>query len=165
MRVSFLSIYGECDSDCSDLDFYLYDSSGNQVDSDTSPDAQPVVTAPSNGDFRLEVRMHECDHSSGCEVSIWSDGPSVPSSLWLDNGQMASYESFFSARTLIRGTCDSDCSDLDLYVYNMSGNLVAQDIDGDPYPVVAIPYDGTFRLEVKMHNCSHSQGCEAYLEY
>ena len=67
------AIYGECDRDCADLDINLYDSSGRLVDSDTLSDAQPVVVAPYEGNFVVEVVMHECTYPSGCSTSIDSE--------------------------------------------------------------------------------------------
>ncbi len=67
------SIYGSCDSDCTDLDLFLYDSAGTLVDSDTMLDAVPVVTAPSGGTYTIEVTMPSCTHSAGCAVELRSD--------------------------------------------------------------------------------------------
>ena len=55
-------ISGACDNDCSDLDFWLTDNNGNDIDSDTSADDVPVVrvTPARNGTFSLRVRMHAC---------------------------------------------------------------------------------------------------------
>ena len=55
------NVYGECDADCTDLDIYLYDAySGDLVDSDVLYDAYPIVTAPYDGDFLIEVFMVTC---------------------------------------------------------------------------------------------------------
>jgi hypothetical protein len=55
-------ISGACDNDCSDLDFWLTDNNGNDIDSDTATDDVPVVrvTPARNGTFQLRVRMHSC---------------------------------------------------------------------------------------------------------
>lgn len=67
------SVYGACDSDCSDLDLFLYDMSGNVVSSDTLMDAVPIVTAPSEGNYVVEVTMPSCNHEAGCGVELSSD--------------------------------------------------------------------------------------------
>jgi hypothetical protein len=55
-------IMGGCDKDCSDLDLILYDSAGNQVDSDVQADDYPIVAVkPSSvAVYTLEVRMAKC---------------------------------------------------------------------------------------------------------
>lgn len=66
-------IYGDCDEDCYDLDFFLYNSAGNLVDSDTLDDAYPVVQAPYEGDYTIRIVMHDCSHPEGCAVTVDSD--------------------------------------------------------------------------------------------
>jgi hypothetical protein len=55
-------IMGACDTDCSDLDFVLYDGRGNQIDQDVELDDVPIVTVtPSRtGTFRVKVTMATC---------------------------------------------------------------------------------------------------------
>lgn len=57
------AILGACDNDCGDLDLYLSDDNGNGIDSDTSTDDFPIVrySPRRNGDFRVRIRMYECD--------------------------------------------------------------------------------------------------------
>jgi hypothetical protein len=55
-------IMGGCDKDCTDLDLVLYDSAGNQIDSDVQADDYPIVSVKPAGDavYTLEVRMAKC---------------------------------------------------------------------------------------------------------
>ena len=57
------AILAVCDEDCSDIDLYLYDEDGDQIDTDTSIDQEPVVrvTPRRNADYRVRVRMYSCD--------------------------------------------------------------------------------------------------------
>jgi hypothetical protein len=57
------AILGACDNDCGDLDLFLVDDDGNEIDSDTSADDFPVVrySPRRNGNFRVRIRMYECD--------------------------------------------------------------------------------------------------------
>ena len=65
------NVYSACDDNCFDLDLYLYDAvSGDLVASDTLLDAYPIVTAPYEGDFFIEVFMVDCD-AGACET--WTD--------------------------------------------------------------------------------------------
>ncbi|MFK8186716.1 MAG: hypothetical protein AB8B99_25350 [Phormidesmis sp.] len=67
------SVSGLCDEDCSDLDLFLYNEMGVMVDSDDGIDANPIVTAPYEGTFVVEVAVPSCTHWAGCAVSIRSD--------------------------------------------------------------------------------------------
>ena len=64
-------IYASCDLNCEDLDIYLYDAfTGELIASDTLVDANPVVTAPYDGDVLVETAMITC-YTDACEV--WTD--------------------------------------------------------------------------------------------
>lgn len=54
------------------------------------------------------------------------------------------------------GACDNDCTDLDLIVYDQSGNVVRRDIATDDNPVVTFtaPRSGKYRIEVVMAICA-----------
>jgi hypothetical protein len=67
------SIFGVCDIDCNDLDINLYDTNGSLVSSDTLIDNVPIVVAPYEGIFNVEVIMTSCTHPSGCAAQIDSD--------------------------------------------------------------------------------------------
>ncbi len=51
-----------CDEDCSDIDLYLEDENGNEIDSDVSTDDVPIIECrPAwSGRFQIRVRMYEC---------------------------------------------------------------------------------------------------------
>ncbi len=66
-------IYASCDEDCSDLDLFLYTEIGVLVDSDDAVDPFPIVTAPYDGTFSVQVTMPACNHTAGCSVSVSSD--------------------------------------------------------------------------------------------
>lgn len=59
-------------------------------------------------------------------------------------------------RYLLSGVCDRDCSDLDLALYDDSGNLLDDDTENDDVPIVTVVprWTGRFRVTVKMHACS-----------
>jgi len=66
-------IYASCDEDCLDLDLYLYTELGVLVDSDEAVDSFPIVTAPYDGTFAVQVTMPSCTHSAGCSATVSSD--------------------------------------------------------------------------------------------
>lgn len=55
-------ILGVCDNDCSDVDLTLFGPGGNQIAQDVATDDYPelLFTAPSSGQYRLQVRMVTC---------------------------------------------------------------------------------------------------------
>ena len=64
-------IYASCDANCEDLDIYLYDAYTEElIESDTLADANPVVTAPYDGEFLVETVMVVCTVDT-CEA--WTD--------------------------------------------------------------------------------------------
>jgi hypothetical protein len=54
------------------------------------------------------------------------------------------------------GVCDQDCSDIDLYLLDENGNVVAEDQGGEDHAVVEVTpaWTGSFTLRVKMYECS-----------
>ena len=64
-------IMGACDTDCSDLDFVLYDGRGNQIDQDVEMDDVPIVsvTPSRSGSFRVKVTMATCS-AEPCRYGI-----------------------------------------------------------------------------------------------
>lgn len=59
------------------------------------------------------------------------------------------------------GTCDRDCTDLDLRLYDAQNALIDSDTLNDDTPIVSVSprLRGRYRLEVKMFSCSVSP-CE-----
>ena len=57
---------------------------------------------------------------------------------------------------LIVGVCDQDCTDLDLWLYGPTGQLLDSDIAVDAVPVVQLesPTAGTYKVKVDMSTCS-----------
>lgn len=69
-------------------------------------------------------------------------------------------ESFYfdlraSKTYIIDGVCDKDCRDLDLCLFDESGNEIGCDAATDDHPVVQVSprWTGQFRLRAKMYNC------------
>lgn len=56
----------------------------------------------------------------------------------------------------VAGSCDSDCSDLDVIVYGPNGAKVVEDTATDDQPVVTFqaPQSGRYRLDVRMYVCN-----------
>ena len=62
LRGQTYMIMGVCDTDCSDLDLTLYDSDGDEVDSDLASDDVPIVSVTTDraDTYRVEISMAEC---------------------------------------------------------------------------------------------------------
>lgn len=68
------NVYGTCDSDCSDMDFRLYDGNDNLIDSDLLYDDFPIVSATPRweGNFYLKVSIPSCS-TFYCNYDIYID--------------------------------------------------------------------------------------------
>jgi hypothetical protein len=64
-------LVGVCDNDCADLDFRLFDSSGNEIASDVATDDTPVISiTPSRGGrYVLQAVMADC-RADPCRYGI-----------------------------------------------------------------------------------------------
>jgi hypothetical protein len=58
----------------------------------------------------------------------------------------------------IMGSCDNDCSNLDLKVYDTAGTMQMQDVANDDTPVLTFTANSTgrYRIEVVMSACSRN---------
>jgi hypothetical protein len=56
----------------------------------------------------------------------------------------------------IMGACDTDCSDMDLTLFDASGTEVDSDMEEDSAPIVSVRVQrtGTYRVKVDMAACS-----------
>jgi len=65
------ALVGVCDNDCTDLDFRLFDSSGNEIASDVATDDTPVIsiTPSRSGRYILQAVMADC-RADPCRYGI-----------------------------------------------------------------------------------------------
>ncbi|MDB9525570.1 hypothetical protein PN498_06190 [Oscillatoria sp. CS-180] len=83
---------------------------------------------------------------------------------FLSSGETAIYEGFFLADENIFASCDADCDDLDIYLYDAYTNeLIESDTLVDSNPIVTAPYEGDFVVEVVMVTC-YTEICEAWTD-
>ena len=56
-------IEGVCDEDCEDLDLYISDAKGNELDRDLAVDNSPLLffEPPSSGRYEIKVSMFACN--------------------------------------------------------------------------------------------------------
>lgn len=62
-------VLGICDGDCTDLNLYLIDANGQEVDNDTKDDDLPILAVPDKGSYTINVEMKACG-SSGCRYRL-----------------------------------------------------------------------------------------------
>ncbi len=82
-------IVATCDNDCTDVDLYLYDPTGELVDSDQLDDDVPVVsvTPRKGGRYALEGAMYECS-TEFCFIGIgaWARDAAASDQFGNDGG-------------------------------------------------------------------------------
>lgn len=52
------------------------------------------------------------------------------------------------------GMCDTDCSNLDMYVTDSKGNAIEQDVEEDDFPIVMLTNTGSVNVRLVMKACS-----------
>ena len=59
---------------------------------------------------------------------------------------------------VVVGVCDTDCSDVDLVLYDSRGAVYDSDTELDDFPILRFrpSYSGHFSLEVRMYDCRTS---------
>lgn len=73
-----------------------------------------------------------------------------------DDNDTYTYQLVQGKRYKFVGTCDEDCDDLDLEIYDRNGRLIDADASIDDLPVVDFraPYTGSYTLKVSLEDCS-----------
>jgi len=159
-------IRGSCDADCKDMDLYLLDPSGNEIVKDAAPNATPSLyfAPPASGQYTLRVAMYDCT-AAPCAYTVRFGGEApapiaLPATLQgsLANSATRSHTISLAqgARYSIRGTCDADCKDLDLFLADPRGSEIAKDDTASPTPnfVFTAPISGEYALRVRMYSCT-----------
>jgi hypothetical protein len=78
----------------------------------------------------------------------------------LNNGASATHQMTVSGGNayVLFGACDNDCRDVDLKIFDTSGNMIMQDVAVDDTPVLTFTASssGSYRVEVVMANCNRN---------
>ena len=133
-----------------------------QVASDTS--TTPPTTPPQQGGASAEQYTQQVlARLSQAQQSFTAQGfqqITQPFSGQLAQGQYQNIPVTLNAGGEYRivGVCDSDCSDLDLVLYDANNNVVSQDNLTDAVPVVSVQpqVSGQFTAQAVMHTCNVS---------
>lgn len=78
---------------------------------------------------------------------------------WLNDGESSQTTGYLLEGESVYATCDADCTDLDLFLYDEYGTMVDSDSELDSFPVVTAPYEGSFIVEASMPSCTSVAGC------
>lgn len=101
---------------------------------------------------------------SGAIALMATAASAEPHTAFLSTGEVEVYEAYFLAGEDIYASCDIDCEDLDIYLYDAyTGELIEADTLIDAEPVVTAPYEGTFLVETTMVTC-YAEICEAWTD-
>ncbi|MEM8546180.1 MAG: hypothetical protein AAF921_28345 [Cyanobacteria bacterium P01_D01_bin.44] len=100
----------------------------------------------------------------GLAIAAFASVAKAEYSVLLSSGESQTYEGYFFANEDVYASCDSDCTDLDIYLYDAyTGELVTSDTLTDANPIVTAPYEGDFLVETYMVSCSTSV-CAAWTD-
>ncbi|MEA5465710.1 hypothetical protein [Leptothoe sp. PORK10 BA2] len=98
-------------------------------------------------------------------VATLSDQAQAQDTHFLYEGESTSYEVYLLSGQSIYATCDENCFDIDLFLYDSTGAVVGADEATDAQPVIVAPYEGSFLVEMYMSSCATTEGCAAWLAY
>ena len=84
--------------------------------------------------------------------------------VWLGDNEETSVTGYFLEGEDIYASCDEDCLDVNLFLFNEMGVLIDGDEETDAFPIVTAPYEGTFVVKVNMPSCQHAAGCSVSIE-
>ncbi|MEM6837978.1 MAG: hypothetical protein AAF609_14120 [Cyanobacteria bacterium P01_C01_bin.120] len=83
---------------------------------------------------------------------------------YLASGESVTYEGYFLANEDIYASCDVNCDDLDIYLYDaQTEELIESDTLIDASPIVTAPYSGDFWVETVMVTCQ-AIACETWTD-
>jgi len=115
----------------------------------------------SAGLFALATNPVTVHASQSRRIGAWIDsGLGVVSSVngWLNDREEETKEYWLQrdVRYAFTATCDNDCTDIDLKLFNRRGELQVEDTDPDDIPQIVFtpPASGTYRLSVVMFRCT-----------
>ncbi|MEL6602582.1 MAG: hypothetical protein AAFP20_05075 [Cyanobacteria bacterium J06614_10] len=111
--------------------------------------------------FNLRVLASTVACASVAFVGMISPAFAQDRTIWLRDNETTTITGYFLQGEDVYASCDQDCMDLDLFLYNEMGVLVDSDEAVDSFPIVTAPYEGTFSVQVSMPSCTHAAGCGA----
>lgn len=132
-------LWGVCDQDCSDIDLVIYDSDGDEVDSDLQTDDKPLLrVVPSrNGRYRIKVSMVSCS-ANPCRygVGLWSKPAGSSSSSNNNSSGGDRWETVVRSQLATKGEVAVRNG------YQMSHEIFMGRLDDDANESLNIPLDG-----------------------
>jgi len=135
-------MWGVCDQDCSDIDLVIYDSDGDEVDSDLETDDKPLLhVIPSrDGRYKVKVTMVTCS-ADPCRygVGLWSKAAgssSNSSSSSTDSNGDDRWQASVRSQLQTAGRTTTERG------FTMSHEIFMGSLDDDASESLNIPLDG-----------------------
>ena len=114
------------------------------------------VPALAQDTFEQQVR----DQLDAVSASFRDDGYTLVHEIYIgrldeDGEESVAFDLGRGKTYMIMGVCDTDCSDLDLVLYDGDGDEIDSDLETDDVPLVSVTVDraDSYRLEVTMAAC------------
>jgi hypothetical protein len=138
-------MWGVCDQDCSDIDLIIYDSDGEQVDSDLQTDDKPLlhVIPARNGRYRIKVSMANCS-ANPCRygVGLWSRASGSGNSSSNNSSSSGEGDRW---EAVVRSQLNSEGRTWTDKGFTMSHEVFMGRLDDDANESLNIPLDGGTR--------------------
>jgi hypothetical protein len=114
------------------------------------------LAAVAQTDWVAQVRQYLIDRAEIDLPDYVLSGRIITGSLNQANSQSRIMRLYAGVDYAFMASCDSDCQDVDLYLYDRRGNLLDSDIEDNDYPIVFITPSITanYRIEASMYSCS-----------
>lgn len=82
----------------------------------------------------------------------------------LSNGKIKAYPNITlqgGMDYVLVSTCDKDCSDIDIAIFDENDKEIVEDVESDALPIISFTANRTSQAEirVRMHKCASSSGC------
>ncbi|MBR6056888.1 MAG: hypothetical protein IKP58_01830 [Victivallales bacterium] len=156
-KTALVIVSGDKDTD---LDLYVYDENDNLIEKDEDGSDQCVVTWTPRwtGRFTIKVVNHGDVYNEYTIGFTCGDGYTNTTSV--GPKETDRYERHFTAHELAAVIVSGDGdTDLDLYVYDENGNLIAKDEDNTDECLVTWTPRWTGKFIIKVVNCGSISNC------
>jgi hypothetical protein len=123
------------------------------------PTQQPVMQQPTQTEAQyhaqVQTQMGAIQQAMGSQ-GFQQIGTITMGQLRVGQTQDIPMELYVGYEYRVAATCDNDCSDLDLTLYDGYGNVISQDNAADDHPIVPVVVtgSGSFTVRASMYACS-----------
>jgi len=137
-------MWGVCDQDCTDIDLVIYDSDGDEIDSDLQTDDKPLVhvVPPRDGRYKIKVTMVTCS-ANPCRygVGLWSKAAGSGSGITADNSGGNSSSGGDRWQAVVQQQLTAAGERVTAQGYSMSHEIFMGSLDDNENESLNIPLD------------------------